>query len=121
MNWFISQVIHKIAYAFRVLQFLLMAYLAVGFVYWILALGRFLIAGFLEPFYTPVVNIMKSLAHMINWNIGEGFPMLHPDIFCALILVLIALIISNVLFVVFGEVEKKFVEQSYDKGEKDYK
>ena len=121
MNWFMSKVISKVTFGFRVLQFLLLAYLAAGFVYWILALGKFIIAGFFEPFYTPVVDITKSLAQAVNWNIGEGFPMLHPDIFCSLILILIALIISNLLFVGFGEVEKKFVEQSYDKGEKDYK
>ena len=121
MNWSISQVIHKIAYCFRVLQFLLMAYLIIGFIYWVLTVGKFIFALFFAPIYVPVVNIVNGFAKIINWNVGERFPMLHPEIFFALVVIFIALFISNVLFVVLGEIEKKFVEKSYDNGEKDYK
>lgn len=121
MNKFIAQIINKIAFTFRVLQFLLMAQLALGFIYWILVLGNFTSAIFFAPLYTLPVNIVKGFAQLINWNIGEKFTMLHPDIFCALFVILIALFISNLLFVGFGELEKKYVEQSYDSGERDYK
>ena len=120
-NWFIAQVVNKIAYTFRVLQFLLMVYLVIGFIYWILAIGKFIIALFFAPLYVPVINIVNGIAQIINWNIGENFPMLHPEIFCSLFIILIALFISNYLFIAFGNLEKKFVEKSYDSGEKDYK
>ena len=121
MNEFIAQVINKIAYIFRVLQFLLMAYLAVGFFYWILIVGKFTLAVFFEPLYKPTVNIVNGIAQIINWNIGEKFPMLHPEVFCSLFVIFVALFISNYLFIALGNVEKRYVEKSYDSGEKDYK
>ena len=121
MNWFIAQIVNKIAYIFRVFQFLLMIYLIIDFIYWILAVGKFSFALFFKPLYVPVVNMVNGLAEIINWDIGEKFPMLHPEIFCTMFIILIALFISNYLFIFFGNLEKKYVEKSYDSGEKDYK
>ena len=120
MNIFISKIIDRIIYILRVFQFLLIIYLILGVFYWILVLGNLVLAVYLEPLYQLPIAIVNSIAESINWNIGEKFSMLCPDIFFAIVLIFVAVIISNFIFVILGWMEKKFVEKAYEKGERDY-
>lgn len=120
MYWFVSKFINKLAYAFRLFQLLLLIYLAIDVIYYVLVLGRFVIATWLDPFYSLPVGAVHVIAEQMNWNIGEKFPMLHPDVFFSMVLLFVILLLSNFFFIVIETIEKKFVERSYDKGEKDY-
>lgn len=120
MYWFVSKFINKFAYAFRLFQLLLAIYLVIDVIYYVLVLGRFAIAAYLDPIYSFPVGIIHAIAEQINWNIGEKFSMLHPDVFFSMILLFIVLLLSNFFFIALEGIEKKFVESSYDKGEKDY-
>lgn len=121
MNWFMSQVVSKITYAFRVVQFLLALYFILDIIYWFCAVFRFSLTVLIGPLFNIPLSWVNSFAGIIKWNVGEKFSMLHPDIFVSIFFILIILIVFNVVFIWFGEVEKKYVEKSYDKGERDYK
>ena len=120
MYWFLSRFVNIIAYIFRVLQFVLVVYLIGDILYWFFALGKSIVADLFAPLYKLPVDAVISFFDFFKWDVGEKFPLLQLEILLSIFVVLFLLIISNVLFIFFGSLEKSLVEKAYDKGEKDY-
>ena len=120
MYWFLSRLVNITAYIFRVLQFILLIYLIGDVLYWFFALGKSFVADLFAPLYKLPVGAVTSFFAFFKWDVGEKFPLLQLEILLSIFVVLFLLIMSNVLFIFFGSLEKSLVEKAYDTGERDY-
>lgn len=120
MYTLIAKFINFIKKIFKIIQVLGIVYFVVGIFYWFTEVGRFAIAGQLELFYEPVINLTHQIIKILHIKFIPELSLLQPDVFIAVIIIMLINILYNFIFIPIGAIEQHFVEKSYDKNEHEY-
>ena len=117
MYWYVGLFVRFITFLLRVVQVFAVIYFFISIIFWFCAVAQLKIAYSMAPYYQVPVDIIKGF----HIQFDSALTVFHPEIFLAVILLFVFLLLYNLIFIPVGSIEKFFIERSYDKGEKDYK
>ncbi len=118
MYTYLSKFMKYFTKGLRILQGIGVLYFILFFVYWIAKITHLSIAYSMEGLYSFPVNATESFLSAIHLTPSDDFSLLCPVIFIAIVFTFIFLVLFNFIFIPLGNIEKSFVEKSFDKGEK---
>lgn len=121
MYWKFSRFIKFLTFILRVIQILGFIYLLAYILYWFCAVARFTLSYYMSPFFELPQEITMNILYFFKVYINNDFSIFKPEIFISGIFTFLFLLLYNFIFIFIGNLERFFVEKSYEKGEKDYK
>ena len=120
MYKYLAKFVKILTKLFRFIQICFVVYFIMFLPYWGAQVVNSNFAYKFNWLFNIPTKITESLLLSFNWVPSKEFEVLHPLTFYSILLLFLFLIIFNFIFFPLDNIEKFFVEKSYDKGEHKY-